>query len=87
MSFADLVEIDTTELEKKEKEQEIFYAKKLATDTAELQLIMQDLNTILLDSNQQLIDTNENIVEAEAVIQETNQELIQAQKYQTPLIK
>ena len=84
MSFADLIQIDTKELEKKEKEQEIFYAKKLVTDTAELQLIMQDLNTILLDSNEQLVNTNEKIVEAEIVIQETNEELIKAQKYQTP---
>ena len=61
MSFADLVELDTQEIEKKEKKEDILLAKKLAKDTAELQLIMSDLNKIIIDSGTQLENTDETI--------------------------
>ena len=85
MSFADLVEIDTSKMEKEEKEEEILIAKKLARDTAELQLIMSDLNKIIIDSGTQLEDTNKIITETQEILNETSCELETAQKYQSPL--
>ena len=79
MSFADLVKIDTSEIEKEEKEEEILIAKKLARDTAELQLIMSDLNKIIIDSGTQLEDTDKIITETQEILNETSCELETAQ--------
>ena len=80
MSFLEFLNLE--KVEEDEKKQEILLAKKLASETKELQEIMTDLNKIIVDSDIPIEKIDKNIIETNEIIKNTDQELTKAKQYQ-----
>ena len=78
----ELIPINQKELQKIEQQQNKEQIKKLAKETYELQMIMNDLNDLLINQNEVINDTNEVIEDTNKTLENTNIELEQAKQNQ-----